>query len=118
MRSSFMSLYQNRFRVESTRLPNWDYSQDGLYFVTLCVKNRACVLGEIQNGKMTLSEYGKLAAEEWQQTQIIRSSVKLDQWIVMPNHLHGILSIHNIDNSETNFSSKTDIKKSPGLKPG
>jgi putative transposase len=88
-----MTRFRNRYRVESTRLQGWDYASAGWYFVTLCTRDRTCWFGDIVDGDMCLSEAGLIVAEEWQKTAEIRPNVELDQWIVMPNHLHGILVI-------------------------
>ena len=88
-----MAKYKDRYRVESARLPGWDYRAAGWYFVTLCTRDRVPFFGEIVDGKMVLSSIGRIVAEEWQRTPEIRSNVILDEWGVMPNHLHGILVI-------------------------
>ena len=88
-----MAKYKDRYRVESARLPGWDYHAAGWYFVTLCTRDRVPFFGEIVDGEMVLSSIGRIVAEEWQRTPEIRSNVILDEWVVMPNHLHGILVI-------------------------
>jgi REP element-mobilizing transposase RayT len=88
-----MTLFLDRYRVEFARLKGWDYSSDGYYFVTICTGNRQHYFGEITGGKMGLSEIGEIIKCEWQKTGIIRKNVKLDEFVVMPNHLHGILVI-------------------------
>ncbi|MDW8327944.1 MAG: transposase, partial [Anaerolineales bacterium] len=86
-------MFGNRYRVETTRLRNWDYSAGGYYFVTLCTWQRRCLFGEVVDGEVRLSPAGEIVADEWQKTPAIRSNVALDAWIIMPNHLHGILVI-------------------------
>jgi len=88
--------FQEKYRTESHRLTGWDYSQDGFYFITICTQNRENIFGEIRNGKMQLSEIGKIVEEEWQRTEKIRRNVKLDAFVVMLNHLHGIVIIDNV----------------------
>jgi REP element-mobilizing transposase RayT len=88
-----MSLFRRKYRIESARLPGWDYAGYGWYFVTICTKDRKCVFGDIVNGKIHLSSIGKIVADEWQKTASIRSDVVLDEWVVMPNHIHGIVVI-------------------------
>lgn len=90
-----MTLYQNKYRVESARHPHWDYTSNGYYFVTICTHNRQHFFGRVIAGKMQLSDIGKIVADEWQKTSQIRSNVKLDEWVVMPNHFHGIIIIDN-----------------------
>ena len=91
-----MKLFRDRYRVESARLKGWDYSSNGYYFVTICTGNRRHYFGEITDGEMGLSEIGKIINNEWQKTGIIRKNVKLDEFVVMPNHIHGILGINAI----------------------
>ena len=63
-----MALFKNKYRVESIRLPGWDYGSVAAYFITLCTKNRIHYFGEIHNGKMHPTALGEKLAEEWQQT--------------------------------------------------
>ena len=88
-----MTLFKNKYRIESMRLKGWDYAATGWYFVTLCTRGRECFFGDVVDGEMHLSAVGDIAAEEWQKTAIIRPNVELDQWVVMPNHIHGIIVI-------------------------
>ncbi|MDH4359513.1 MAG: transposase [Nitrospirota bacterium] len=83
-----------RYRSHSIRLPWWDYSQAGWYFVTICTQDRQCVLGEIVEGSVVLSQAGLIVEEEWRRTATVRQRVGLDEWVIMPNHLHGILVIN------------------------
>lgn len=77
----------------SVRLPDYDYSQEGAYFVTICTYQRKCLLGEIENGEMHLNAFGKIIQEEWLCSTEIRKEIQLDEFVVMPNHLHGIVVI-------------------------
>jgi REP element-mobilizing transposase RayT len=88
-----MTLYANKYRIESTRLPRWDYSSPGYYFVTICTHDRGCLFGEIFNGEMRLNECGRIVHDEWNKTGIQRSNIRLDEFIVMPNHVHGVIRI-------------------------
>jgi putative transposase len=89
-----MTKFRNKYRVQSARLASWDYTSAGYYFVTLCTRDRICFFGDLIDGTMVLSPIGALVAEEWQKTPQIRIYVELDEWVVMPNHLHGILIIN------------------------
>ena len=82
-----------KHRRRSIRLPEHDYTQPGRYFVTICVKDRHCLLGEVRQGRMCLSACGRIAAEEWLRTAEVRDNVHLDAFVVMPNHVHGIIAI-------------------------
>ena len=75
----------------SIRLKGYDYSQPGAYFVTLCVQERECLFGEIVDGEMQLNDAGRMIEHWWGELTRKFSSVALDEWIVMPNHLHGLL---------------------------
>jgi REP element-mobilizing transposase RayT len=86
-------MFKDRYRIESTRLKGWDYSQAGAYFVTLCTRQRECFFGEVIDREMHLSPIGEIVTAEWQRTPQVRTNVELDEWVVMPNHLHGIIVI-------------------------
>jgi REP element-mobilizing transposase RayT len=79
----------------STRLRGYDYSQSGAYFVTVCVQNRQSVFGKVMNGKMILNDTGRMVEGEWLNTPAVRPYVDLDEFVVMPNHFHGIIMIRN-----------------------
>ncbi|MCA1994636.1 MAG: hypothetical protein LDL41_21715, partial [Coleofasciculus sp. S288] len=96
-----MTLYKNKYRIESARCQNWDYTSNGYYFVTICTQNREYFFGDVMADKMQLSPIGKIVAEEWQKTAQIRSYIELDEWVIMPNHLHGIIIIKNQPPEET-----------------
>lgn len=77
----------------SLRLPGYDYTQPGAYFVTVCVRGAAGLLGQVADGTVALSDWGQVAAESWAWLEEQYPYVTLDAWVVMPNHLHGILII-------------------------
>lgn len=77
----------------SIRLKGYNYSQPGWYFVTICTKNREMLFGEIVDGKTILNEWGMISETEWLKTEEIRKNIKIDQYVIMPNHLHGIIKI-------------------------
>jgi len=81
----------------SVRLKEYDYSQEGHYFITICCNDRACLFGEIINGEMILNAYGNITYNEWLKTTEIRSNVELYVFVIMPNHIHGIVIIKNDD---------------------
>ncbi len=84
-----------RHHRRSIRLPTYDYTQPGAYFVTLVTYERACLFGDIVDGEMRLNAWGEIARAEWFQTAVVRPSVVLydDEFVVMPNHVHGIIWI-------------------------
>ncbi|MCF7873319.1 MAG: transposase [Candidatus Omnitrophica bacterium] len=77
----------------SIRLKEYDYAQQGAYFVTICVNNRKCLFGDVFNGEMILNERGRIVQQEWHKTGKIRKNIELDEFVIMPNHLHGIINI-------------------------
>ena len=77
----------------SIRLKGYDYAQSGLYFITICCHNRACIFGHIENGIMIMNQYGKIAHNHWKNTIEIRNNIELHEFVVMPNHIHGIIQI-------------------------
>jgi len=88
----------------SIRLKGYDYSQAGLYFITICTHNRENLFGEIvgANGicpEMVLNVYGEIVKNEWIKTTKIRSEIELYEFVVMPNHFHGIVEIRRGDRS-------------------
>jgi len=85
----------NKHHRRSIRLPGYDYSQPGAYFVTICAYQRQCMFGDIVDGQMRLNQYGAIVADEWQKSSTIRQEIELDEWVVMPNHFHGIVIINN-----------------------
>lgn len=81
----------------SIRLKGYDYSQAGLYFITICCQDRVCRLGKIENGVMICNELGEIAYREWMKTAELRPQIELDAFMVMPNHIHGILKINEMN---------------------
>ena len=86
--------YQNKFRIKSNRLTTWDYTIAWWYYVTINTFNHKEYFGEIKNGKMELNEIGKIAEEELLLTPKLREYVELDDYVIMPNHIHAIIIIN------------------------
>jgi len=95
----------NRPQRKSIRLKEYDYSFPGWYYVTLCAYNRTNLFGKVINGKMILNDSGKIAKDEWLNTKQIRINVELDYYVIMPNHLHGIIIIEQSINSRGELNS-------------
>jgi putative transposase len=76
------------------RLKGYDYSKAGLYFITICCYNRECLFGNVVNGEMIFNEYGTIACNEWLNTPNIRKNIELDVFVIMPNHVHGIIILN------------------------
>ena len=80
----------------SIRLKGYDYSQVGLYFITICCKDRKYRFGKIENDKMILNEYGTIAYDEWIKLTERFSNFELDVFQIMPNHMHAIIALKNV----------------------
>jgi REP element-mobilizing transposase RayT len=98
----------------SIRLKDYDYSQSGAYFVTICSWSRECLFGEIIDGNMQLEEFGQIIQENWTWLSHQYKYVHLDEWSVMPNHLHGIVVI-NDDGRGGSRTAPTNIIKQKSL---
>ena len=83
----------------SIRLRNYDYSRAGAYFVTICTQNKECLFGEIQDGVMATNEAGSIVAQRWSRLTDKFTSVIIDEYVVMPNHFHGIIALVGADPS-------------------
>ena len=90
----------NKRRRRSIRLKGYDYASPGAYFVTICVHDRECVLGQVVDDEMELSEWGQVAAESWDWLGEQYSYVMVDAWVVMPNHTHAIIVIQDDDSGD------------------
>lgn len=94
-----MGKYQNKYRNESARLSTWDYSADGAYFITICTKNKEHYFGEIlKPDKLEFSDIGHYVHKCWYDIPLHFPFVQLDEFIVMPDHFHGILFINKQNN--------------------
>jgi len=93
-----------KYHRRSVRLNGYNYSSKGLYFVTVCTQDRKCLFGEIIEQQIHLNDYGNIVQNEWLKTTMVRLNVTLDKFVIMPNHVHGIIII-------TNRTDHTDISK-------
>ena len=92
-----MEKFQGKYRIPSARLQTWDYGWDGAYFITICTKNRINYFGRITNRKMELSHIGIVADILWYEIKNHAKRLELGAFVVMPNHVHGILILNNND---------------------
>jgi REP element-mobilizing transposase RayT len=97
-----------KYHRRSIRLAGYDYSQAGDYFVTICVHDRMCLFGEIINGEMRLNDAGKIVKQCWDEIPAHFPHVVLDEYVVMPNHVHGIIILVNSDVGATHASPLHD----------
>jgi putative transposase len=81
----------------SLRLKGYDYPSAGAYYLTVCTQNKECLFGRISKGTMFINEYGDIVADEWSKSSKIRHEIELDEFMVMPNHFHAIVFIHEGD---------------------
>jgi REP element-mobilizing transposase RayT len=110
-----MEKFRGKYRIESNRLHGWDYAHNGMYFITLVTQHRECSLGHIENGKMVLSDIGKIVNSEWLKSFDLRNELFLDEYVIMPNHLHAIIIIDNNneftdDDVQTNDFQRTFLQ--------
>jgi REP element-mobilizing transposase RayT len=124
-----MDKFNNQYRIPSTRLQDWNYGQNAAYFVTICTKKREPFFGKITDGKMELSQIGKIAEKYWMEIPLHFLFVKVDLFVIMPNHMHGIIIMDKQDDNssvetpklvvstDTSFSQKhVALKKwKPGI---
>jgi len=94
----------------SIRLQEYDYRQPGAYFVTICTRKRECLLGEIVDGKMVLNSYGEIVKDEWFHSAQIRPEIELDFFVVMPNHIHGIMTIREDMQSSVRATGRSPLR--------
>jgi len=104
-----MTLFRNKYRVESIRKPNWDYATPGLYFVTICTHEMRMYFGMVVNSEMKLSTIGRYAERHWREIPNHFKNVSLDEFVVMPNHLHGIIKLSGTREPKL---GRNDVKKS------
>ena len=110
-KSNTETKFRNKYRIQSTRLKNYNYSQNGAYFITICTKNREHWFGKIVNSKRQLSKIGKQVETCWFDIPHHFPFVKLGEFVVMPNHIHGIIIIDKINVETQNFASLRQRKQ-------
>jgi putative transposase len=86
--------YKNKYRIPSARLQSWDYGSEGAYFSTICTQNRTHYFGEVEDGEMVLNGLGQMAEQFWLQIPSLFLFIELGNFVVMPNHVHGILIVN------------------------
>jgi len=93
--------FKNKYRIKSSRLQTWDYRWKGSYFITICTHNKNQYFGKISDGKMLLSPTGVLADVFWYEIKNHTLNIKLGEYVVMPNHVHGILLLDKDTNNDS-----------------
>ena len=90
-----MTLFQDKYKTNSNRLQNWDYSSEAVYFITITTEDRKCIFGSIVDDKMILNNIGQIVENELLKSIKIRKNWFFHNWIVMPNHIHLLIEIQN-----------------------
>ncbi|HEX5003168.1 MAG TPA: hypothetical protein VFW78_11795 [Bacteroidia bacterium] len=106
-----MNKFSGKYRINSTRLQNWDYSWKGKYFITICTRGFDECFGEISDGKIYLSKLGIETELQWRNTISLRPDMNLTlhEFQVMPNHFHGIVDIGRNYYNDYNSKNKTEM---------
>jgi len=106
--------FRNKYRIPSSRKPDWDYRKQAIYFVTICTYKRTCYFGKVENGKMMLSETGKIASKHWIDIPNHFPFIELINFVVMPNHIHGLLEIHD-NNGDIRVDPPQSVDTAPSV---
>lgn len=106
-----MKKFKNTYRTDSIRLKGYDYSAEGVYFITIVTKYRAHHFGSVIESEMKLSAAGQMVANEWHKTATIRDRVVLGEWVVMPNHFHALIGLKPKIDTDSSHAS-------PEIMPG
>lgn len=104
-----MTYNPNIHHRRSIRLKGYDYTQPGYYFITICTQNHVCLFGEIRDGEIILNQYGQITHNEWMKTADIRPNIELGPFVIMPNHIHGIIIIkykHQLNSNRGNSARR------------
>jgi putative transposase len=88
-----MTLFQNKYRVESAHLKDYDYSSEGDYYVTICLEKRRELFGNVKDKNVILSKPGLAAEKEWKNLPVTFKNISLGDFVFMPDHMHGIINI-------------------------
>ena len=102
----------------SIRLQGFDYRKSGAYFVTICAYQKSCLFGQIRDCEMFVNDLGMAIRICWQQISEVRHNVQLDTFVVMPNHLHGIIFLLDEEPVDLATQNTTRVKASAGKLPG
>lgn len=118
--------FKGRYRIPSARRPDWDYNTDGAYFVTICTKNRINYFGRLLNGSIQLSEIGNIAYNNWINIPRHIPYAIIDEFVIMPDHIHGIIFIvttvetmhaTSLQERIINYRNMSEISPKPGSLP-
>jgi REP element-mobilizing transposase RayT len=90
-----MKIQKKNYKINSMRLKNWDYSSSGWYFITICTQNKIHYFSDISNLNLQKNTLGEIADKFWKEIPIHFPFIELGEYIIMPNHLHGLLYVNN-----------------------
>lgn len=96
-----MSLFKGKYKTNSNRLKDWDYSNEAIYFITIVCENRECIFGNVENNKMILNSSGQIIKNELFKSVEIRNNWIFHIWVIMPNHIHLLVEIIKSHDVET-----------------
>ena len=109
--------FKGKYRNETFRAQWWDYNSNGAYFITICTQNRVHYFGEIQDGQMILSEIGKLVHQFWMEIPNHFPHIRFGEFVVMPDHMHGILILDRNSRSDVSPKHRDNSPKHPNKSP-
>lgn len=104
--------YKKKHTTKSIRLRDWDYATPWWYFITITTKKHENYFGQIRNGKIKLNEIGMIVKNEWLKTKELRENIDIDEFVIMPNHFHGILVILEQDKIRRDVARNVSTNKS------
>ena len=99
-----------KYRRRSIRLKGYDYTNPGAYFITMCAYNKELLFGKIINGEMCLNLYGQIVEHKWKNIEKHFKNAHLDVFQIMPDHLHGIIMLHDVGAKHSNIIFDVKIK--------
>lgn len=102
--------FQNKYKIASARLQNWNYANAGIYFITICTKDRQHYFGEIKNAKMILSNAGVIADLIWYEIKNHAKNIELGEFVVMPNHIHAILILNENEMVDESANAMANVE--------
>ncbi|HQT91530.1 MAG TPA: hypothetical protein PL001_05835, partial [Candidatus Kryptobacter bacterium] len=106
-----MAYDPHKHHRRSVRLKNYDYSQPGAYFITICVEDRRCLFGEIIDAEMKVNPLGEIVEQSWNNIPNKYQNVEMDEFVVMPNHFHGIIIINENPNPNVGAMSHRPVSQ-------
>lgn len=102
-------LFQNKYRIKSARCCNWDYGSNAIYFITICTASRVQYFGRIMNNEMILSDAGKIVKKFWLEIPDHFEFVELDEFVIMPDHIHGLIIINKNKNHQAYCKNNENV---------